>query len=101
MFYFLFSCKSVKCFDLKACNDFNNVYVRIENYYKGAPNSFLKSEDVKLMTRLTNIEPDYDDNIIIDYIITKNNLKDWRNWYNKNKNRLYWDEIENKVKVKE
>ncbi|AWA31122.1 hypothetical protein HYN48_14050 [Flavobacterium magnum] len=28
-------------------------------------------------------------------------LIDWRNWYEKNKAKLYWDENDQKVKVKE
>ncbi len=31
---------------------------------------------------------------------SKKNLKAWKKWYGKNKDKLYWDDIDRKVKVK-
>ena len=94
----LFSCTSSKRVDQKACLDFEQRYERIVHYYKGK--SSLEEDEITKMVRLTGIEVDHEFSITIDYYLTKRNIKDWKRWYRKNKHRLYWDEIDKEVKVK-
>ncbi|WP_353120430.1 hypothetical protein [Myroides odoratus] len=100
--FLLISCKSVNCVDVRACNYFDKVYERIEdNYNNRNGETIIYSEDYLFLYSLTGIESEYLDGIDFIYIPTKQNLKDWKKWYNKNKHRLYWDEFENKVKLKD
>jgi len=96
--FFLFNCTSSKRFDEKACINFEQCYERIVHFYKGK--SSIEEDEITKMVRLTGIEVDHEFSIIIDYYLTKRNIKDWKRWYHKNKHRLYWDEIDKEVKVK-
>lgn len=55
---------------------------------------------IEFMENITNIKSEFIPGYEISLVPSEQNLKDWKNWYNKNKKRLYWDEKEQKVKLK-
>jgi len=95
-----FSCKTLNNQNQKACDEFlliyNNLVKFKENNYTGT----IFNSDVRRLVELTGIKCDYLEGIDIRYQPSEQNLIDWKVWYEKNKDRLYWDEIVKKVKVK-
>jgi hypothetical protein len=55
---------------------------------------------IDFLEEITKIKSDFIPAYEIIYTPSEQNLKDWKNWYKKNKKLLYWDEEENKVKVR-
>ena len=105
LLYFVFviicSCKTVDCVDTKACDYFLATYKRLEVFSNSDSDGTIDNADVVFIIRLTKIMPDYIEGIDIIYTPTKQNLRDWKKWYNKNKHKLYWDEKEQKVKLRQ
>lgn len=93
----LMGCKSTKQLDVKACRDFEERYDKIENFYK--KRSPLQMDEITQMVRLTGIEVDCDFSVDIDYYLTKKNLKDWKKWYQRNKQWLSWEEETQRIKL--
>ncbi|MDM1046616.1 hypothetical protein HX004_08405 [Myroides sp. 1354] len=93
----LMGCKSTKIMDIKACRDFEERYKKIQNYHRGK--SSLQMDEITKMVRLTGIEVDHNFSIDIDYYLTKRNLKDWKKWYQRNKQRLSWEEETQRIKL--
>lgn len=73
----------------------------VENYQKGKETVIdeLKAS-AKFLTEITKIQFEVFDSYEMSDVTSKKNLKDWKKWYSKNKNKLYWDDIDRKVKVK-
>lgn len=67
---------------------------------KGTNNTEILDSAVLFLERITNIESEKYEGFELYYFPNEQNLKDWKDWYKKNKKRLYWDEKENKVKVR-
>lgn len=67
---------------------------------KGTSNSEILDSAILFMETVTNIKSDFIPGYEITLVPNEKNLKDWKDWYKKNKKRLYWDENEQKVKVK-
>lgn len=57
-------------------------------------------KSVVFLKEITGIESDLDHQFENLYVPTEQNLADWKSWYEKNKDKLYWDQIDIKVKVK-
>lgn len=55
---------------------------------------------VKFLEEITGIKSEVDIGVELLSFPTEQNLKDWKSWYKKNKSSLYWDDKEQKVKVK-
>lgn len=100
LFIIFYSCKTVDCIDTKACNYFFAIYERLENFSKNNYVGQIKETDVFFIEKLTNIECNYTEGFDILYEPTEQNLRDWKKWYDKNKDKLYWDEKEEKVKLR-
>lgn len=102
MILFLTSCKSIQ--NNRSLSD------KIFNYHIGVVDNFIKSEyidddtslrrSIEFLERITKIKSDYSDQYVMFCNPTKNNLKDWKRWYKKNKNKLYWNEIEQRLELK-
>lgn len=105
LLYFIFfiacSCKTAGCVDTNACDYFLVTYKRLEDYTNKKSGSTIRSEDVDFMTRLTGITPSYFEGIDILYRPSEQDLLGWKKWYNENKAKLYWDEDEKTVKIKQ
>ncbi len=73
----------------------------VENYHKGKKTFITElKKSAIFLTELTEIQFEIYDSYEMSEVTSKQNLKDWKIWYKKNKNNLYWDKIEQKVKVK-
>jgi hypothetical protein len=53
------------------------------------------------LQQVTNIKSDMYQGFDEFYTPSEHNLKDWKKWYKKNKDKLYWDEEEQTVKVRQ
>ncbi len=95
---------TISCKSITAQNDPQKIFQEhikvIECLLKGEEVHNLKST-VEFLEETTDIKSEVDFGWEIMYSPTDQNLKDWKDWFKKNKNRLYWDEKEQKVKVKE
>jgi hypothetical protein len=100
LFVIFYSCKTIDCNDTKACNFYLEKYNRVENYCNKNFVDTIDNADIIFIVELTKIMPDYIEGIDIVYTPSRKNLKDWKKWYDKNKDMLYWDEIEQKVKLR-
>ncbi len=81
---------------------FEEKIVIIERFFTDAYTDGKKiTEAAKFLEDVTGIKSDIDYGEPPLISPSKNNLKDWKAWYKKNKKLLYWDEKEEKVKVKE
>ena len=58
------------------------------------------SNSIVFLEQLTKIKSDFKDQFQMFYTPTIENLKDWKKWFKENKQKLYWDEKENKVIVR-
>lgn len=58
------------------------------------------SNSIVFLEQLTKIKSDFKDQFQMFYTPTIQNLKDWKKWFKENKQKLYWDEKENKVIVR-
>ncbi len=100
VFYLLLGCKSAKCLDPVACAYFEKTYKRIEkNYDKRYSKTIIYSEDYDFIYAITGIQSEYEEGVDLLYTPSKENLKDWSKWFKYNKDKLYWDETEKKVKI--
>ena len=94
------SCKTLNNQNQKVYDEFlliyNNLVEFKDNNYTGA----IFNSDVRKLVELTGIKCEYFEGIDIVYQPSEQNLIDWKAWYEKNKENLYWDEIDKKVKVK-
>jgi hypothetical protein len=78
---------------------FQNHISVVEQLLKGEEVSNLKTT-IEFLEEITNIKSEVDIGWEIMYSPSEQNLKDWKTWYRNNKKLLYWDEKENKVKVR-
>ncbi|MDR0229360.1 MAG: hypothetical protein LBI72_09890 [Flavobacteriaceae bacterium] len=101
LFLLLFGCKPVECLDPAACAYFENTYRRIEgNYDKRYSKTTIYSEDYDFIYAITGVQSEYIEGIELLYTPSKKSLKIWKRWYKYNKDKLYWDESEKKVKLR-
>lgn len=56
-------------------------------------------EAIDFFQETTNIQSDVKYQVEKFYTPTEKNLQDWKNWYKINKDLLYWDEKEQKIKL--
>lgn len=100
----LFSCNSIKT---QKFNKAQIVYLEklnfIELYNEGKIEPSFKDlkEVAFFFEEITNIKADIYESIDSFIDPSEQNLKDWKEWYKNNKERLYWNEEEQKVKLKE
>lgn len=69
---------------------------------KGSLEEFNKAVD--LLEEVTGIKGHREHQFLTDYFkheLLKPDYEKWKDWYEKNKERLYWDEREKKIMVKE
>ena len=102
MILFLVSCKSTQ--------DNHTLPDKVFSYHIGVVENFIKSEyidddtslrrSIEFLERITKIKSDFADQHVLFYNPTKKNVKDWKRWYKKNKERLYWDEVEQRLELK-
>lgn len=59
------------------------------------------NRSIFFLETLTNINCDIDTQYTMFYTPSKENLKNWKRWLKKNKEKLYWDEKEEKVKLRQ
>lgn len=71
----------------------------VENGYTDDDSSLRRSYE--FLENITQIKGDVQEQRVLFYTPSIKNLKDWKRWYQKNRDKLYWDEIEQKVKIKE
>ncbi|WP_109436434.1 hypothetical protein [Aquimarina sp. AU119] len=55
---------------------------------------------ISFFEQLTDIKSDVTESYDPIYQPTQENLKNWQDWYKENKHLLYWDDQEQKIKVK-
>ncbi len=58
------------------------------------------TDAILFLEELTSIDSEVGDGFVDTYEPTLKNVKDWNEWYKSNKHLLYWDESEQKVKLK-
>ena len=74
----------------------------IERYLKGETIKGTGLDDsVTFFEELTKIESNIFEGIDKLSDPTEKNLQDWKDWYKINKTKLYWDEKEQMIKIKE
>lgn len=106
LIFILFSSMSCSSRNFKQNNNAQNEYLLnieiIEKFIKenGTNNAETLDNAVLFLEKITNIKSEKYEGFELDYFPNEQNLKDWKNWYSKNKNFLYWDKNENKVKVR-
>lgn len=99
LFIYISSCKCLKP-NNKAQEDYLFHIKKIENLFEGHKTSDL-DKSVLFLEGLTGVMSEVNNGIEILYEPTKQNLRDWKKWYNRNKDKLYWDEKEQKVKLRQ
>src|SRR6476620_1132601 len=73
----------------------------VESLYKGQAFDLNTIYDARsFLIDVTGIKPEIEKSFDMPIVPSKKIVKSWRKWYKKNKQRLYWDEVEKKVKVK-
>ncbi len=98
----IFACTNQKQVENRAQAIFNNNILVIEKYLKGETIEGTGLNDsVLFLEGLTGIKSDIFEGIDKLLDPTEKNLQDWKNWYKNNKNLIYWDEKEKKVRLKE
>ncbi|MCZ8167826.1 MAG: hypothetical protein ACK5RV_00685 [Flavobacterium sp.] len=95
-------CSSYTKQDYKAQKEFLQKLEIIEKFLleKGTSNGEILDNAVEFIESLTNIKSDFIPGKEITLVPSEQNLKDWKKWYEKNKKRMFWDEKEQKVKLK-
>ena len=96
----MFSCKTLNIQNQKACDEFLLIYNNLVEFKENNYIGIIFNSDVRKLVELTGIKCEYIEGIDIVYRPSEQNLNDWKAWYEKYKNDLYWDEIDKKVKVK-
>lgn len=100
----LFSCNSIKTQKL---NKAQIVYLEKLNFIglynegKIEPSSKDLKEVALFFEEITNIKANIFESFDPFIDPSEQNLLDWKEWYKNNKERLYWDEVGKKVKLKE
>ena len=81
---------------------FNDNIKVVEKYLQGETIKGTGLDDsVIFFEELTNIKSNIFEGIDKLLDPTEKNLQDWKDWYKKNKHLVYWDEREQKVKLKD
>lgn len=79
----------------------NNLHIIQDCMYKGKKVSGEVFDGaIFFLETTTNIKSNYSYGHEAFATPTEQNIKDWKNWYKRNKNLLYWDQNEQRVKVK-
>jgi len=88
--------------DDKACKIFcDNLAVIKESVEKKTTvNASKISEAISFLEQVTLIKSTSDGNFFGRFNPTKQDFNNWNQWFKKNKQMLYWDEKEQKVKLK-
>ncbi|WP_445456788.1 hypothetical protein [Flavobacterium sp. HNIBRBA15423] len=96
------SCKS-KLIDKDLAGRVYNYHIGVvENYLK---NSYIDDDSslnrsIIFLENISKIKSDVIEQRDFFYSPSFKNLKDWKRWYKKNKNKLYWNEIEQRLELK-
>lgn len=98
--FFMFSCKTLNSQNKKACNEFLLIYNSLVEFKENNYTGVIFNSDVRKLVELTGVNCEYIEGIDIVYRPSEQNLSDWKSWYEINKNKLYWNEIDKKVKFK-
>ncbi len=96
------SCKSTKEID-KANQVFNEKIELIQNFVRlrmDTINGEKLYSDILFLEQLTGIKADVTQSFDPIYNPSFKNLKAWKEWYKANKHLMYWDDTEQKVKLK-
>lgn len=74
----------------------------VENFVKVGymDNSECLYRSIEFLEKLTNIKCESTQQYVDLYAPTNQNIKSWKKWYTKNKTKIYWDETDNKMKIK-
>ena len=100
----IYACKThYTLFDNKAQQIFKKNIEIIKKEINMKPfKEYKELEDAVLfLENITGIESIKSDGFIDMSEPSKGNLLDWKEWYKNNKNLLYWDENDKKVKLRE
>lgn len=109
LFFGIFTLMSCKAFDKGENSNTSKTdslfLVHFEVLDSIASNDFIDStliciESIQFMEFNTGISSSTDGNYFGKTSFTKNDLKAWHDWYIRNKEKLFWDEKETKVKFK-
>jgi len=110
LLFFIFSCNSIKLSNNKSFNNLNKaqiIYLYNLNIiydfvfydtWKDAENRSLEPA-VSFLENITKIKSNYRKNMSEMYWPTVANYNEWKNWFIKNKEKIFWDEKERKVKL--
>lgn len=99
------SCKPKVCSDPSACKEVERELLVVKNYidhkitYAPYPGRNT-GEAIDFFGKLTGIETDSTGGDLGPISPTANDYKRWSNWYEDNKDKLYWDAKSQKVMVK-
>ncbi len=97
----IFCSGSKQTIDYKACGFFESNILLVKNYHEQKEVDGNKLEVARIfLEKTTQIESEADFGFDGAYPPTENDLKKWETWYKENKHLLYWDDQEQKVKVK-
>jgi len=111
MFCFLVSCSSFFCMSEQARTQkaqkeflkYLDIVEKTETHKPADPNKFYDAVD--FLEEVTDIrghrEHTYIGTTYIDFSVVREDFQQWKDWYEKNKDRLYWDERQKKIIVRE
>lgn len=98
-----FSCKSSDIQIKKAQEIYLNHLQTIESFVKVESNSIegnTLDEAILFLESITSISSSVTQNYDPQKFPSQQNLDDWKMWYSENKQLLYWDDLDKKVKIK-
>ena len=99
----LLSYKSIsQTYDKKAQSVFNMNLTIVENYFiVGYVEDYsCLNRAIDFLEKISEIKCNVPAEYLTRYEPTNKNIQDWKTWFNRNKNKIYWDDKENKVKIK-
>ncbi len=97
----LFSILAVGCLDKKACDIYNNNLALVKDGIEGKKGVDFRrvSDALDFFENLTGVKSTANVNYVGRFKPGKDDYRNWAAWYEKNKNRLYLDEKDGKVKL--
>lgn len=100
----LASCKSVapSSQDNKGISVFNMNLTVVQNYFLVGyvDDDTCLNRSIEFLEKITQIKCNVPAEYLTRYEPNERNIKDWEAWFKENKQKLYWDDKENKVKIR-
>lgn len=88
--------------DKKGISVFNMNLTIVQNYFLVGfvDDDTCLNRSIEFLEKITKIKCNVPSEYLTRYEPSEQNIKDWEGWFKKNKQKLYWDDKENKVVIK-